>query len=87
MEPGCGLIHRTTVAHGMVFYLEPIEGEMRKGLFLMEPQTSILPVFVGGNLDARVIPLFGQGGGADSGIDWGWYSAPFFQGQTTRFLT
>jgi len=42
-----------------------------KDFFYVEPETKNLPVFVRGNVDAKKIVLYVQGGGADNGIDFG----------------
>jgi pimeloyl-ACP methyl ester carboxylesterase len=42
-----------------------------KDFYYVEPETKNLPVFIRGNLEAKKILLFVQGGSADNGIDFG----------------
>jgi pimeloyl-ACP methyl ester carboxylesterase len=42
-----------------------------KDFYYVEPETENLPVFIRGNLEAKKILIYVQGGGAENGIDFG----------------
>ncbi|MFD0798709.1 alpha/beta hydrolase [Maribacter chungangensis] len=62
---------RPIVLFLVIVAIQTTTAQKVKDFFYAEPETKELPVFVRGNAESKKVLLFVQGGGADTGIDFG----------------